>query len=147
MGTATNTVYFNGTQYTYVHTVNPSLITTMLLNTQFNINGFTGTAGWDFSDALAAGGSGTDADFVINDFDQLAWIRRSAPGFGWDANEPISFFFVSTRPPTIGDYNLIGLESGTAQSFSPRQCPNPAPLPCSARASWVSIPRCVVAEA
>ena len=127
MGTTTNNVYFDGTQYTYVHTVNPSLNNNQLLNTAFNIAGFTGTAGWSFSDSAGAGGSGA-GDFVINDFDQLSWTSLIGPGFGWDANESISFFFVSTRPPTIGDYNLIGLESGTAQSFSPSPVPEPGSI-------------------
>ncbi len=39
---------------------------------------------------------------------------------GWDIEDPpIKFFFVSTRPPTIGDYNLINSEVGTGQSFAP----------------------------
>jgi hypothetical protein len=128
MGTITNNVYFDGTNYTYVHTVNPSLDNNQLLNTQFNINGFTGTAGWSFSDAFAAGGAGDDTDFDISDFDQLSWKSNIPPGFGWDAGESISFFFVSTRPPTIGDYNLIGLESGTAQSFQPSPVPEPGSI-------------------
>ncbi len=128
MGTIVNNVYFDGTQYTYVHTVTPSLNNNMLLNTQFNIAGFTGTAGWSFSDAAGAGGDGDDGDFEIADFDQLAWSSRIGPGFGWDANESISFFFVSTRPPTIGDYNLIGFESGTGQSFAPSPVPEPGSI-------------------
>jgi len=127
MGSTLNNVYFDGTQYTYVHTVNPSLDNNMLINTQFNINGFTGVAGWSFSESMAAGGSGA-GDFVMNDFDQLSWFSLIGPGFGWDANESISFFFVSTRPPTIGDYNLIGLESGTAQSFAPSPVPEPGSI-------------------
>ena len=128
MGTILNNVYFDGTQYTYVHTVNPSLNNNQLLNTQFNINGFTGMPAGDFSDALAAGGAGDDTDFEISDFDQLSWNSNIPPGFGWDADESISFFFVSTRPPTIGDYNLIGLESGTAQSFAPSPVPEPGSI-------------------
>jgi hypothetical protein len=129
MGTQTNNVYFNGTtgEYTYVHTVNPSLDNNQLLNTQFTVNGFTGVAGWSFSDSIAAGGSGA-GDFILTTFDQLVWTSTIPPGNGWDANEPISFFFVSTRPPSIGDYNLIGLESGTAQSFSPSPVPEPGSI-------------------
>jgi hypothetical protein len=128
MGTITNNVYFDGSLYTYVHTVNPSLNNNQVINTQFNVNGFTGTAGWSFSEAFDAGGSGTAADFDLDDFDQLKWDSNIGPGFGWDANESISFFFVSTRPPTIGDYNLIGLESGTAQSFQPSPVPEPGSI-------------------
>ena len=127
MGTISNNVYYDGSLYTYVHTVNPSLNNNQLLNTQFAIAGFTGTAGWSFSDSMGAGGSGA-GDFEISDFDQLSWKSTIPPGFGWDANEPIRFFFVSTRPPTIGDYNLIGLESGTAQSFAPSPVPEPGSI-------------------
>ena len=57
-------------------------------------------------------------DFAVFELGQIGWLALFGP-LGWDANEPISFFFVSTRPPTIGDYNVIGLESGTASSFAP----------------------------
>jgi hypothetical protein len=118
MGTILNNVYYDGTQYTYVHTVNPSLNNNAFLNTAFDVSGFTGVAGWDFSQSDAVGGNGA-GDFFINYTGQLSWLALFGPALGWDANEPISFFFVSTRPPIIGDYNLIGLESGTAQSYAP----------------------------
>jgi hypothetical protein len=119
MGEIVNNVYFDGSQYTYVHTVTPSLNNNVLMNTAFEVAGFTGVAGWSFSQALAAGGAGTAADFFINSTGQLSWLTLFGPGLGWDALEPISFFFVSTRPPGIGDFNLIGLEAGTAQSYAP----------------------------
>jgi len=121
MGDIVNNVYFDGTQYTYVHTVNPSLDNNFVLNTAFDVAGYTGVAGWSFSEAAAAGGNGDGMDFIQFGQTQLGWASLiGLPfNFGWDANEPISFFFVSTKPPTIGDYNLIGLESGTASSYAP----------------------------
>lgn len=117
MGDIENTVYFDGTQYTYVHTVNPSLNDNSFLNTAFDVVGYTGVSGWSFSESIAAGGSGA-TDFAVFEVGQIGWLSLFGP-LGWDANEPISFFFVSTKPPTLGDYNLIGLESGTATSFAP----------------------------
>ena len=118
MGEIENNVYFDGTQYTYVHTVNPSLNDNSFLNTAFVVGGYTGVSGWSFSDSDAAGGNGDLTDFAVFELGQIGWLALFGP-LGWDANEPISFFFVSTRPPTIGDYNVIGLESGTASSFAP----------------------------
>jgi hypothetical protein len=119
MGEIENSVYFDGTLYTYVHTVNPSLDSNAFLNTAFHVNGYTGTSGWSFSESTAAGGSGA-IDFAVFDVGQIGWLSMFGPQLdSWDANEPISFFFVSTKPPGLGDYNLIGLESGTASSYAP----------------------------
>jgi len=121
MGNLVSNVYFDGTQYTYVQTVTPSLNNNFLLDTAFPVAGYTGVAGWSFSDADAAGGAGNVFDFMQFDGSQIGWVSLIGLPFnlGWDANESISFFFVSTKPPTIGDYNLIGLESGTANGFAP----------------------------
>jgi PEP-CTERM motif len=120
IGTIENELYFDGTQYTYVHTVNPSLDDNFLLNTQFIVSGFTGIAGWSFSDALAAGGAGDATDFSINQVaGQLNWLTEFGDQAGWDANEAITFFFVSTKPPGLGDYNLITTEAGSGTSFAP----------------------------
>jgi hypothetical protein len=121
IGTMENTVYFDGINYAYVHTVTPSLNNTFLFNTGFDVAGFTGIAGWSFADSLSAGGSGSGIDFQVQNLaGQLNWIATLGGSFGgWDAFEAITFFFVSTRPPTIGDYNLISTEAGTAQSLAP----------------------------
>ena len=123
MGEAVNTVYFDGSLNMYVHEVIPSLNDNFALTTGFDVAGYTGTAGWSFLDAGAAGGSGTAMDFLFFDPGQLQFV--SLIGIfdgtfpGWDAGESIKFFFVSTRPPALGFYNLIGRESGTAVSFAP----------------------------
>ena len=109
-----------GTQYTYTHTVTPSLNNNISFNTAAAIAGFTGTAGWSFSDSGAIGGTGTSVDFVIEEFDgALVWRPQFGPGAGWDTGESVTFFFVSTLRPGIGDYNLTSSEVGTAQSYAP----------------------------
>ena len=102
----------------------PDLDNNARFDTALPVPGFagaTGVAGWSFSQAGAAGGSGTDIDFEIKEFGQLEWTSLFLEGTtrGWDMNEPITFFFVSTKPPGIGDYNLSAGEVGTAQSYTP----------------------------
>ena len=41
-------------------------MTTRPSATEFSVGGFSGIAGWSFSDALRAGGTGTDRDFRID---------------------------------------------------------------------------------
>ena len=67
MGEIVNNVYFDGTQYTYVHTVNPSLNDNSFLNTAFVVGGYTGVSGWSFSDV-----------------DRRRWERRSV--ISWSSN-------------------------------------------------------------
>jgi hypothetical protein len=133
MGEAVNTVYFDGSLYTYVHEVRPTLNDNFALNTQFDVAGYTGTGGWSFGDAAGAGGTGTLMDFLFFETGPLSWVSFIGlfdfpPTLGWDASEPIKFFFVSTRPPTLGFYNLIGKESGTALSYAPAAVPEPGSI-------------------
>ena len=93
-------------------------------NTEFNVSGFTGTAGWRFADAAAAGAGGGALDFHIERVDgRLMWAAMFGGAFGeWNAFEPITFFFVSTLPPTIKNYSLFSLqpiEFGTGQGLAP----------------------------
>lgn len=124
-GTLGNAVYFDsGTgNYTYLETVTPSVINNILFNTGFFAEGFTGVAGYSFSDTFAAGGGGGTNDFIVSDIlGQLNW-NTAFPSVGspsgWDIGETIRFFYVSTNPPGIGDYNLGALEVGTGQSYAP----------------------------
>jgi hypothetical protein len=124
-GTIDNAVFFDSAtgNYTYLHNVTPSLNNNILFHTGFAAEGFTGVAGYSFSDAVAAGGPGSGTDFVISDLlGQINW-NTAFPSIGspsgWDAFEPIRFFFVSTNPPGIGDYNLSTFEVGTGQSYAP----------------------------
>jgi hypothetical protein len=122
-GDAVTRVFFNGINYIYTQTVTPSGSFNFLFNTDFS-TGFTGVAGWRFADATAAGAGGDMFDFHIENFGgQLSWMATLGGAFGqWNAFEPITFFFASTRPPSIKNYSLFSLmpiELGTAQGFAP----------------------------
>jgi PEP-CTERM motif len=128
MGTLFSEVFFDGTTYTYLSLVTPSVLDASHLNTAFTIAGFTGEIGWSFGQAAAAGGTGTALDFLTGTFaDRAHWLALDRGlGENWDAGEPIAFFFRSTKPPTIGDYNLLNGEAGTAEGFAP--VPEPGTL-------------------
>jgi PEP-CTERM motif len=128
MGLLTSDVFFNGELYTYVSRVTPSVQDVSHLNTAFSVKGFTGSAGWSFGEAATAGGTGTGLDFFTATFgDRIHWLAVDRGlGENWDAGEPITFFFRSTAPPTIGDYNLLNGEAGTAEGFQP--VPEPGTL-------------------
>ena len=123
MGSLDSEVYFNGTDtYTYVNTVTPTLDDVSHFNTAFEVRGFTGSAGWRFSDAAAAGGTGTPIDFLLATVgDRIHWLALDRSlGSEWDAGESITFFFRSTLPPRLGDYNLLNGEAGTGRdAFAP----------------------------
>jgi hypothetical protein len=122
MGSLESQVFFDGTHYAYVQTVTPTTDNNLAYNTEFQVSGFTGVAGWSFSDASLAGGSGNSLDFEIQNVDgQLNWITLlgGQMGANWDASEAITFFFVSTHPPSIGDYNLLSTEAGSAHGLAP----------------------------
>ena len=131
IGDISSDVFFDGRQYTSLHAVTPhvTLQNNSYFATTFSVaTGFTGIAGWSFSDAGSAGGTGTDTDFLLNeDQGRLAWsLRFTTTGpdrrSGWVPFEPIAFFFVSVQPPGASDYDLltpdIGLV-GTAQTLGP----------------------------
>ena len=131
IGTLTNLVFLNEqlSYYTYVHLVQPTINNISEVNTGFEVAGFTGHAGWSFTMAGLAGGSGTAADFVVDYEDggldwETQFFQNGSKGF--DAGEAIAFFFVSTKPPTTGSYNMINSKAGTAESFAP--VPEPGSL-------------------
>jgi hypothetical protein len=130
IGEISSEVFFDGSQYTYVHTVTPhvNLQSNSYFATAFSVaRGFTGMAGWSFSAAGSAGGTGTDADFLLNEEQgRLAWSMRFPTGgpdrrSGWDPFEPIAFFFVSVQPPGARDYDLLSpdIGLGTTQTMGP----------------------------
>ena len=130
IGDISSNVFFDGSQYTYVHTVTPhvNLQSNSQFATAFSVaSGFTGIAGWSFSDAGSAGGTGTNTDFFLNeDQGRLVWsLRFSTTGpdrrSGWIPFEPIAFFFVSVQPPGARDYDLLSpdIGLGTAQTLGP----------------------------
>jgi hypothetical protein len=91
--------------YLYLHRIVPWLSDTTAFSTQFEVRGFTGTAGWLFHEAVDAAGSGTASDFAItyrspseplgsgDILGQLVWSAQST--MDWIAREPVTFFFVS----------------------------------------------------
>lgn len=126
VGTLTNAVYFNEQfgLYTYIHQVAPNENFISEFNTGFAVSGFVGIAGYSFSQSAAAGGTGTAADFQIEldpdftlDYGTNSAFRTATNNFG--IGDAITFFFVSTQPWTIGNYNLTNSRTGTGQSFAP----------------------------
>lgn len=121
-------VWFNGATYLYAQTLHLQTNANIAYSTEFEVKGFTGVAGWLFEAGGLLGGTGTAADFRIEHTgDRLVWLAAPGGALGkWDA-EPIIFFFESTRPPTIRNYNLFSLlplEFGAAEGMAP--VPEPA---------------------
>ena len=122
-------VFFDGTQYTFVHNVQPTDVNNSLFNTLFDVGGFTGVAGWRFSDALLTGGTGTAADFVLTEDDgRLNWRTNWNDEFGSLGFDLAGdqFFFVSTnhpgtrRLPNKGSYGLVrDSDNGIGESLAP----------------------------
>jgi hypothetical protein len=126
-------VFFDGTTYLYTQTVTPMTSLNFTFNTEFAVPGFTGAAGWSFSDAASAGASGDLMDFHVQTFgDRIVWMALPGGAFGnWNAFEPITFFFASTQPPTIKNYNtfsFLPMEFGTAQGLAPSPVPEPGSI-------------------
>jgi hypothetical protein len=124
IGDATTRVFFDGLRYVYTQTVFPTSDFNFAFNTEFAVSGFTGVAGWRFSDAASAGAGGAAGSFLIErTAGQLSWFAMPGTAFpNWNAFEPITFFFVSTLPPTIKSYSLFSLipgDVGTAQGLAP----------------------------
>jgi hypothetical protein len=136
-GTVTSSVYYDtATQlYTYKHAVDPFVNDISEFNTGnfvvggFDPTGLTGTkAGWSFSSASAAGGTGTAADFALDytpSTVRLEWSTNffegpvAEPTEGWDSADPaITFFYQSTIGPGIASYNLANGEVGTADTLA-----------------------------
>ena len=123
-GILDSSVFLDGPTYLYTQTVTSTVNFNLVFNTPFEVTGFTGVAGWSFSDAGAVGATGTASDFGIGAVGgQLIWIATLGGAFGqWDALEPITFFFASTAPPTIKNYDLVSLmpiSLGNPQGLAP----------------------------
>ncbi len=102
-------VWYDGTTYAYTQTVHPWTDLNLFFSTEFAVKGFTGVAGWSFDHAASHGGTGTADDFHIEytpGSRRLFWIPQ-AGAFGAWGLEPIVFFFTSTLPPTVKDFNLF----------------------------------------
>ena len=128
MGALDSHVFFDGSVYTYVNTVTPTGTDNSHFNTAFTVNGWTGAAGFSFGDSLSAGGTGTALDFLTAEVNgRLHWLGLDRGiGSSWDTGEAIRFYFRSTAPPRLGDYNLLNGEAGTGIGMSP--VPEPGTL-------------------
>ena len=134
-----------GTIYTYAHTVTPGtdqpnsgnlpqpdpvtgneFSEFAIFQTGFTPNGFTGVAGYSFSDAQAAG-----VEFFLDTLDddggKLSWSITDA---GWDKDETITFFWQTTAAPVGPDgvYEVTD-DIDFATAAGPRPGPAPIPLP------------------
>ena len=87
------------------------MLTTALQHSRLELDGFTGVAGWSFSDALSAGGDRDRDDFVSSRLHgqlQLVCTIGCLSDSGLGCTEPITFFFVSTLPPgSSRDYEAL----------------------------------------
>lgn len=147
-----------GTLYTYVHRVTPGidlpndtppfptpnsvlpLDGVREFSLAFAAEGFTGLAGYSFSEATAA--LGASNSFTIKQLanDSLRWrVRKDT---GWDTGESVSFFWQTTQAPSGpgGIYSLANPElSGLANG------PLPSPLvPAITNPDDVAIPEAPV---
>ena len=96
----------------------------------FRPAGFTGTAGYSFADAEAAG-----IDLALDRPADGSLVFGVASG-EWTAGEGVRFFFQTTQPPSGpgGAYALAGDPSGVAPGPLPAPIPAPATLPLLAAA-------------
>ncbi len=128
-----------GTLYTYRHTVTPGVDLpndppfpspdTILpfdgadrFSLGFDAAGFTGLAGYSFSDAADALANGASITIEHVPGNTIEW--RLSEDAGWDTGESITFFWQTTQPPSGpgGRYNLGSTQTGAANG------PLPAPV-------------------
>jgi hypothetical protein len=67
LGSLSNAVYRNDSTglFTYVHTVLPAVNNATFFNTGFELGGFSGIAGWAFTDSVGAGGCGGPVNWLL----------------------------------------------------------------------------------
>ena len=128
IGVLTSTVFFHSPSgiYTYAFLVEPNIDNISEFNSVFPVNALVndGTeVGFSFSDALAAGGTGTAADFSIN-LDPDGTLDYETVGDFFGDTDSILFHFRSTAGPTDGQYNMINSHVGTADGFVPVPLPS-----------------------
>jgi len=137
MGDLTGRVFNNNGTYTYEMTVTPTVDNISEFNTQFSVLGFNGVAGWSYSDASSAGGTGTSGDVNVTvDPDGTIDYNVNPNSAFFGSGESITFFFQSTLPPTqMLAYGLINHQNGAALNWAPGRggegqgIPAPAALP------------------
>jgi hypothetical protein len=141
-GEISSQVFFDGVdEYTYAHRVMSYVNVYSAGVTSFQITGnptgFTGIAGWSFSDALRAGGTGTGSDFDILWSEDVGYrsLQWSHLFDWWDPFEPIQFFFVSSTRRSCPSFNPHCSVGGWLYDLSSRdfdgmsRAPGLAPIP------------------
>jgi hypothetical protein len=132
-GTLQGWVYDNAGTYTYKLVFEPAITDVLQFGAGFIAEGFTGVAGYSFSQATAAGfapSPGVPYGFYIEDHGgALAWAPPSfvaAAGF-WDNYEPMTFFMQTTVAPATGPFYAVLGDYHTGQgTFAP--APEPITL-------------------
>lgn len=145
LGDLTNTVFSDNETgiFTYIEEVfpqnpgaNPNVSSVDRFRTAFAPLGLTGSAGWDFSQAATAAGSGDgsgDFTFVITPLDRLSWIAAGNLVGNWNPGETITFFYQSFFGPSLtGNYSTLSSVSddiNDAGAVGLSYAPNPIPEP------------------
>lgn len=141
-GTLATRAYVSSGGYVYVATLDPIVSGVKFFQTTFlntgGVAGFTGLAGWSFSDAVAAGSATGGGAFTLGykgdgSTDLLWTVRNAVDGFtvaNWDNQAPIRFFFESTYAPGLNDYyEMMNAVAGFAQGLAPDPNAPPATVP------------------
>jgi hypothetical protein len=120
IGTVVSSVYKNAAGiYTYVMRVTPSVAGGKEVNTGFKVLGFTGVAGWSYSQAQAAGMANPFSRLDQDEDGTIDWgpisTQAILAGF-WNASKlkEITFFYQSTKDPELGALNIATAKVGTA---------------------------------
>ncbi|MEW6664931.1 MAG: PEP-CTERM sorting domain-containing protein [Thermodesulfobacteriota bacterium] len=120
-------------KYTYELVVDPTDEQThniSLFGTGSGFPGFTGVAGYSFSQAEAAGASQGARAFWVDydeDLQALTWVVNFSEISLWTEPAVITFFFQSLYGPGLGDYTLMNSEVGSATNQAPSSFPIPEP--------------------
>ncbi len=129
----TGQVFDNSGIYTYRFTVTPADGTggtfqeehVKKFNTNFSVEGFTGVAGWDYTQPPSYGGPSGSGGFAVTQLSNGTryWIAAptgtNAQAEWWNAADPVTFFFQSTKAPAgPGSYGLADNINGSALNYS-----------------------------
>lgn len=128
-GTLRSSVWQNGSVFTYVLDVTPSVTGAWRVTTGFlPILAPGADAGYSSSDAAFASLPVGDGGFnVVLNGTNLSW-SSTPDNTWWGVGEEITFYFESAYAPVLGTYNLGASRVGTAQGWAPGTI-LPAPVP------------------
>jgi hypothetical protein len=133
-GSLITTAFWNAahTLVTYEAKFVPVVNEISIISTSFSPAGLTGSVGWSYADATAAGyvGSASTAFAAFSGAGGLEWDRDLSQMF-WGANQQMRFFFQSTLLPgtaSFGIYNQSNASIGSALGLMPVAAPEPMTL-------------------